>query len=728
MLQTEEEKNIATPSSKCPLFNDPNNDIAGPSTAAPIRGLIFDVGSTLFTATEEKIKNEMENAIKQTLATHFNWTSDDIQLFWSYYDNIHKQYDSKKLFIGTGSIHDEGHWPEPSIKSWIIDACKKMNKLQINENDSIFDDAIKAFRTPRVNNAKLIPKVIETITELRHKYGIRSAICSNDRCASRLKHIFKRHKLLNNDGTSNHFDIIMISAEIGRRKPDVRLVLPILNKWKNDCNISREEIVFVGDKLHTDIQAARHLGLRAIHCNLYNRNDSKYKAQKKRKPNTFHIRKGTYIGGHTNDFLIKFNEFHNLYDTPDVVLNDYSDFVGILRKLAANNGVIKVSNFNVFKWRPLIIGVLLRPEKIEKFRKKRLFEIMDYRKDIIYKPIDVTMNISKQGPFDIILHKLNWYYFNGKFDNKIAGYLDNALKYIKSIKTNLNIEIDEKTDGNEVINEHLTYITDDPELGVKCQDRWYVYNTINNANITVNYDEKEGVNISCPKTILITFDEIKKLQLKQINGKLKNDMNNKILNEIKSMKFPLYFKPRTSGRTPTNRYDGHCLYIVACIENIYEDKELFNNLLENEMGDWILQEYIDHLSGCHKVYNLGYFVFASINHSTPSIQNIMKENKNKFMRINSTGISSKFYDDQSVRDQLSSTANEFYQKISCQLKDAFKINLFGFDMIFDTKSNYAYVVDLNFMPSFKIVENFHTILNEYLLYEYHHFVKKYKNK
>ena len=73
-----------------------------------------------------------------------------------------------------------------------------------------------------------------------------------------------------------------------------------------------------------------------------------------------------------------------------------------------------------------------------------------------------------------------------------------------------------------------------------------------------------------------------------------------------------------------------------------------------------------------------------------------------------------------------STQSAFYQNISKQLKDAFGVNLFGFDMIFDADSNIAYVVDFNFMPSFKIVPNFHTLLTEYLLYEYHEFVKSLK--
>ena len=388
--------------------------------------------------------------------------------------------------------------------------------------------------------------------------------------------------------------------------------------------------MFVGDKLHTDIQGARYLGLRAIHCKLYNRNDDKFKTLKHRQQNPFLIKFESYLGAHTDDFLHRFNEQHSNYNIPDAVLYKYTEFITILKKLAATNGSIKLSKFNVFAWRPIVIGVLMRPEKIEKLARRQLFEVNEYRKDVIYKAIDVTTNnIAEQGPFDIILHKLNWHYFNAKYVPKIAKNLQNALGYLQSLRTNIG------NDDNEAkSDEHVTYISDDPLLGMQCMDRWFVYESILNANITANYEEKQNVQILCPKTILFPHDKIKELQaIESINKGSKHE----ILSAIESMHFPLIFKPRTSGRSPTKRYDGHCLYIIPSIESIYNDGDLFDNLLKNENGDWIIQEYIDHSCGCHKVYNLGYFVFASMNASTPSIQAI--EDSEHFIQINSTGIS-----------------------------------------------------------------------------------------
>lgn len=460
--------------------------------------------------------------------------------------------------------------------------------------------------------------------------------------------------------------------------------------------------MFVGDKLHTDIRAARYCGLRAIHCVLYNRNDDKFKTQKHRQQNPFLIKFDTYLGAHNNDFLHTLNEYHSIYNIADDVLRNYNEFVSILKKMAATKQ--QKSKFNVFAWKPLIIGVLLRREKIEKFGKMRVFEVNEYRKDVIFKAIDSTQNIAKQGPFDMILHKLNWHYFNAKYVPKIAKNLQNALSYLNSLNTNL---------CNKECEMPKTYISDDPFLGSQCMDRWFVYNAILSADIRANYANKQNVQILCPKTMLLKYEQIKELNaLKCIN----EETEHAILSSMQNMHFPLYFKPRRSGRTATKRYDGHCLYIIPSLRSV--DYGLFAELMKNEEGDWICQEYVDHSCGCHKVYNLGYFVFASMNASTPSTQ--MIKDLDKWICINSTGISSKINHDQSKRDDLSSQ-NEFYQNIAKQLKSVFCVNLFGFDMIFDAQSNIAYVVDFNFMPSFKIVPNFHTLLTEYLLFEYHQF-------
>ena len=186
--------------------DDSKNDIAGSHLPSPIRGIIFDVGSTLFTATTKETRSEMDSAMQRTLVSHFKWTQDETESFWRHYKQIRQAFGARKLFIGTGSVLDEGWLAEPTTKSWVIEACQRMGIADIAADDSVFDDAMAAFGRSRGKNATLIPNVIETIVELKRKYGIRCAICSNDRCAaSRLRPQLIQHGLLNDDGVSSPF-------------------------------------------------------------------------------------------------------------------------------------------------------------------------------------------------------------------------------------------------------------------------------------------------------------------------------------------------------------------------------------------------------------------------------------------------------------------------------------------------------------------------------------------
>ena len=42
--------------------------------------------------------------------------------------------------------------------------------------------------------------------------------------------------------------------------------------------------------------------------------------------------------------------------------------------------------------------------------------------------MDLEADVAAQGQFDILLHKLNWFYFNAAFDENVTEQMDNALK------------------------------------------------------------------------------------------------------------------------------------------------------------------------------------------------------------------------------------------------------------------------------------------------------------
>jgi HAD superfamily hydrolase (TIGR01549 family) len=67
--------------------------------------------------------------------------------------------------------------------------------------------------------------------------------------------------VLRRTGVLRHFGVALWSAEFGRRKPDPGMLLHALETLR----VPRERAVFVGDKLRTDVAAARAAGVRSVY-------------------------------------------------------------------------------------------------------------------------------------------------------------------------------------------------------------------------------------------------------------------------------------------------------------------------------------------------------------------------------------------------------------------------------------------------------------------------------
>lgn len=132
-----------------------------------------------------------------------------------------------------------------------------MIKIGVDSNkikQSIVDSLCAAFRKPAVENARYIDGVHQFL-EWCKKHNIRRAICSNYFDAERTKQMLVKF------GIKQYFDPIIISGDVKFRKPDIRVIEPILTQW-NDLN--KSEIVFVGDNARRDTLLAHYCGINSI--------------------------------------------------------------------------------------------------------------------------------------------------------------------------------------------------------------------------------------------------------------------------------------------------------------------------------------------------------------------------------------------------------------------------------------------------------------------------------
>jgi HAD superfamily hydrolase (TIGR01509 family) len=100
---------------------------------------------------------------------------------------------------------------------------------------------------------QLFPDAIPALEKIRAR-GMRLAMLSNAADEANVRRMLAGHRL------TAYFDPLVISAEIGVRKPDARAFQPILAAWA----IPAGDIVMIGDQLGADILGAQQLGLRTI--------------------------------------------------------------------------------------------------------------------------------------------------------------------------------------------------------------------------------------------------------------------------------------------------------------------------------------------------------------------------------------------------------------------------------------------------------------------------------
>ncbi len=119
--------------------------------------------------------------------------------------------------------------------------------------ESVLQEAVKAMYLYTEAWWKLEPDTHETLTTLRDM-GYRMAIISN---ASNTPDL---NRLIDNHDLRRYFEVVVISAEEGIRKPDPRIFAKTLKK----LGAKPESAIMVGDTLPADVLGAQNSGIRSV--------------------------------------------------------------------------------------------------------------------------------------------------------------------------------------------------------------------------------------------------------------------------------------------------------------------------------------------------------------------------------------------------------------------------------------------------------------------------------
>ncbi len=140
---------------------------------------------------------------------------------------------------------------ETHNKYWLSAALNHLG-YRIPPDDSRIAKAVDAYFSAFTEHAALIPGTLQMLEVLKKDY--RLGLLSNFTHAPAAKGI------LTQLGLTPFFDVILISGDIGYRKPHPITFSTLIER----LNVPKEQIVFVGDNPVADIQGSQQAGLQPV--------------------------------------------------------------------------------------------------------------------------------------------------------------------------------------------------------------------------------------------------------------------------------------------------------------------------------------------------------------------------------------------------------------------------------------------------------------------------------
>ncbi len=203
-----------------------------------VRGVIFDLGSTLIYRTGLELEKEKCGVLAQYAAAE--WGCRDPQTLAARLLEIRLD----------GWRRSEEDLIEVLATDSIAEAFKAM-ALPVDE--TIVRRAEAVFFEPEVRISGLYPGAVETLKTLR-AMGLQLGMISNATSHALILDITGKHRI------GEYFDPVVSSAGYGRVKPHPAIFTHVLDLW----GIAAQSAVMIGDNLHADIQGAGSVGMRSI--------------------------------------------------------------------------------------------------------------------------------------------------------------------------------------------------------------------------------------------------------------------------------------------------------------------------------------------------------------------------------------------------------------------------------------------------------------------------------
>ncbi len=206
-----------------------------------IKGVAFDLGSTLI-----EFHGEWMDVLKQQASNLTDYLIDHgISIDHDTFTKRHRE------IVDQFYTRGQQDWIEFTAEHTLRLALNEFNHPEVS--DELITGALSAAFAHGESLWQPFSDTYRTLDELKAR-GYKLGIISNARDAANV------NRLIDNAQLRPWFDPILISADVGVRKPNPRIFKVLLDKWQ----LSSDEVVMVGDMLGADILGAHNANMRGI--------------------------------------------------------------------------------------------------------------------------------------------------------------------------------------------------------------------------------------------------------------------------------------------------------------------------------------------------------------------------------------------------------------------------------------------------------------------------------
>ena len=159
----------------------------------------------------------------------------------------------QKYFEARDQLYEEtrGSLREPHFHLRVSRALQKFGYNYL-PHDPLIAKASLRFNNTFLQYMRIEENTLRILNHLHKRY--RLGVVSNMALPAAVTHALKKF------GLAPYFEVVVISGEVGWRKPSPRIFQHALNQLKIDA----PQVAFVGDSLDTDIQGAKQIGMKTI--------------------------------------------------------------------------------------------------------------------------------------------------------------------------------------------------------------------------------------------------------------------------------------------------------------------------------------------------------------------------------------------------------------------------------------------------------------------------------